>query len=55
MAIKSELGTVRRSQQTVVQYELKDGVRGGFIASEADLEGVEQGVGRSIRACDYIA
>ncbi len=60
MAIKSELGTVRRSQRTVVQYELKDGVgrwtsRGGFAASEADLEGVEQGVDQSFRACDYIA
>ncbi len=60
MAIKSELGTVRRSQRTVVQYELKDGVgkwtfRGGFAASEADLVGVEQGVDQSFRACDYIA
>ena len=55
MAIQSELGTVRRSQQTVVEYELKDGVRGGFSASEADLEGVAQGVDQSIRACDYIA
>ena len=55
MAIQSELGTVRRSQQTMVEYELKDGVRGGFTAPEADLEGVTPGVDRSIRACDYIA
>jgi hypothetical protein len=55
MASKAELGTVRRSQPTVVEYELKDGVRGGFTASEADLAGAEQGVDRSIRACDYIA
>jgi hypothetical protein len=55
MAIQSELGTVRRSQQTLVAYELKDGVTGSFSASEADLEGVEQGVDQSIRTCDYIA
>ncbi len=55
MAIKSDLGTARRSQQTVVEYELNDGVRGAFNASEADLEGIELGVERSIRACDYIA
>jgi hypothetical protein len=55
MAIKSEVGTVRRCQQTLVQYEVKDGVRGGFSASEADLEGVAQGVDQSIRTCDYIA
>jgi hypothetical protein len=55
MAIKSELGTVRRNQQTTVEYELKDGVKGWVTASEADLEGVDLGVDRSIRACDYIA
>ena len=55
LAIKSELGTARRSQQTLVAYDLKDGVSGAFSASEADLEGVTQGVDRSFRACDYIA
>ena len=55
MAIRSELGTARRSRQTIVEYELKDGVRGAFNATAADLEGVAQGVDRSIRACDYIA
>ena len=55
MTIKSEVGTVRRSQRTRVDYEVKDGDRGWCTASEADLEGVEQGVDRSFRACDYIA
>ncbi len=55
MAIQSEVGTARRSQQTLVAYELKDGVSGSFRASEADLEGVAQGVDQSIRACDYIS
>ena len=55
MAIQSELGTARRSQETMVEYEVKDGVRGSFSASEADLEGVEQGVSQSIRPGDYIA
>jgi hypothetical protein len=55
LAIKSDVGTARRSQQTTVEYELKDGVRGGFSASEPDLEGVALGVEQSIRACDYVA
>ena len=55
LVIKSESGTVRRTRQTVVRYELKEGINGGVSASEADLEGVAQGVDQSIRACDYIA
>ncbi len=55
MASKSKLGTVRRSGPGIVQYELAESTRGGFSAPEADLEGVEQGVDRSFRACDYIA
>ena len=55
MASQSELGTLRRTEQTVIQYELKDRNTRGFRASEADLEGVAQGVDRSFRACDYIA
>ena len=39
----------------MVRYELKEGINGGVSASEADLEGVAQGVDQSIRACDYIA
>jgi hypothetical protein len=55
MAMRSELGTAQRSQSTIVEYELKDGARGWVSASEADQEGVAQGVDRPIRACDYIA
>jgi hypothetical protein len=55
MAIPTEVGTARRSQQTMVEYELKDGVRGWVSASEVDLEGVAQGVDQTIRTCDYIA
>ncbi len=55
MTIKSESGTVRRSRRTVVDYEVKDGARGRCTASEADLDGLEQGVDQSFRACDYIA
>ena len=55
LAIKSEWGTVRRTGQTEIRYEQNEGINGGVSASEADLEGVAQGVDQSVRACDYIA
>ncbi len=55
LAIRTEVGTARRSQQTLVQYELKGGVSGAFGASVADLEGVLLDENQKIRTCDYIA
>jgi hypothetical protein len=55
MAIRTEVGTVRRGRQTRVQYEITGGVQGSFPATEADLERVPLGVDQKIRACDYIA
>jgi hypothetical protein len=46
MAIQSAVGRARRSQQILVERELKDGVRGSFRASKADLEGVAHVPGR---------
>ena len=51
MAIKSEMGTVRRGRRSI-QYS-EDGP-GAVQATEADLE-IEQGVDRSFRVCDFIA
>lgn len=55
LADRSAIGTARRSQPTMVEYEIKDGVRGSTSPSRTDLEEVEQGVEQTIRACDYIA
>jgi hypothetical protein len=55
MASRSRLGTIRRSGPGMLQYELGESTRGGFTVPEADLEGIEQGVDRPYRVCDYIA
>ena len=50
-----ERKTVRHEDEARIEYETRDGNRGGFIASAADLQGVEPNQNRPFRVCDYIA
>jgi hypothetical protein len=54
MAVKSEMGTVRRGDRGTFQYKMSDGGSGGFGSNKADLDAFKPGVDIAFRVCDYL-
>jgi hypothetical protein len=55
LTIKSEMGTVRRDVQNLIESKTNDGLREVFRATATDLEDVKPNVALPFRICDYIA